>query len=587
MKKIEAIIKPHKLDDVKEALHALGVTGLTAYEVKGFGRQKGHTEIYRGAEYTVDFVPKVKIEVVVDDELAPKVERRHRRGGPHRQDRRRQGVHVRLRGRGAHPHRRARPGRAVDSAVRHRTLAAACRSRLLASRAALLAEATAGRRGRSPHSPTRPSPHSRRRPRRARRAAGRSSRSAATGRAASCPAPTSTCSCSPTAAPPRSSRSPRRCSTRCGTPACRSGTRCAPAGSTSPRARDRRDLTASLTGRVARRATPRAASGCCATSRRRARKARRKLLPRCSPAAREPGSPFLLEPDLKEGCRRPARPRRAHLDRRRSCPAHPRAARRRSSALGALDPERGAPRSTAPEKHRRRALGAAPARRATPRPAHALDAAEDVALDPELRRTPRSPTPHPARRACAGAWRATPARAAPRSPPLFELARRGRGRAPPPGGGRVAGKLEPFVPGLRALMTLRRPGLRAHAARSARTASPRGLRRRDPRPSDRFAAAAARATCPTRRLARDAALTHDFGKARGRPGSRRARRAAARPRRRGASASRRRRTTWPALVREHLLLAETAVAADSPTRTRPARSPRASAAASSSRRCTC
>ena len=74
MKKIEAIIKPHKLEDVKEALNALGVAGLTAYEVKGFGRQKGHTEVYRGAEYTVDFRPKVKIEVVVDDELAPAVE---------------------------------------------------------------------------------------------------------------------------------------------------------------------------------------------------------------------------------------------------------------------------------------------------------------------------------------------------------------------------------------------------------------------------------------------------------------------------------------------------------------------------------
>ncbi len=74
MKKIEAVIKPHKLDDVKEALHALGVAGLTAYEVKGFGRQKGHTEVFRGAEYTVDFVPKVKIEVIVDDDLAPKVE---------------------------------------------------------------------------------------------------------------------------------------------------------------------------------------------------------------------------------------------------------------------------------------------------------------------------------------------------------------------------------------------------------------------------------------------------------------------------------------------------------------------------------
>lgn len=74
MKKIEAIIKPHKLDDVKDALQALGVSGMTAYEVKGYGRQKGHTEIYRGSEYTVDFVPKVKIEVVVSDELAAKAE---------------------------------------------------------------------------------------------------------------------------------------------------------------------------------------------------------------------------------------------------------------------------------------------------------------------------------------------------------------------------------------------------------------------------------------------------------------------------------------------------------------------------------
>ena len=74
MKKIEAVIKPYRLDDVKEALHALGITGLTAYEVKGFGRQKGHVEVFRGAEYTVDFVPKVKIEVVVDDDLASQVE---------------------------------------------------------------------------------------------------------------------------------------------------------------------------------------------------------------------------------------------------------------------------------------------------------------------------------------------------------------------------------------------------------------------------------------------------------------------------------------------------------------------------------
>ncbi len=73
MKKIEAIIKPFKLDDVKDALHDAGVSGLTVSEVKGFGRQKGHTELYRGAEYVVDFLPKVKIEVVVEDDQAERV----------------------------------------------------------------------------------------------------------------------------------------------------------------------------------------------------------------------------------------------------------------------------------------------------------------------------------------------------------------------------------------------------------------------------------------------------------------------------------------------------------------------------------
>ena len=73
MKKIEAIIKPFKLDEVKEALHEVGVSGITVTEAKGFGRQKGHTELYRGAEYVVDFLPKVKLEVVVEDDLAARV----------------------------------------------------------------------------------------------------------------------------------------------------------------------------------------------------------------------------------------------------------------------------------------------------------------------------------------------------------------------------------------------------------------------------------------------------------------------------------------------------------------------------------
>jgi nitrogen regulatory protein P-II 1 len=73
VKKIEAIIKPFKLDDVKEALTELGIIGMTVTEVRGFGRQKGHTELYRGSEYTVDFLPKVKVEVVVADHLVDKI----------------------------------------------------------------------------------------------------------------------------------------------------------------------------------------------------------------------------------------------------------------------------------------------------------------------------------------------------------------------------------------------------------------------------------------------------------------------------------------------------------------------------------
>ena len=73
MKKIEAIIKPFKLDDVKDALQEAGIQGITVIEAKGFGRQKGHTELYRGAEYVVDFLPKVKIEVVVSDDLVEPV----------------------------------------------------------------------------------------------------------------------------------------------------------------------------------------------------------------------------------------------------------------------------------------------------------------------------------------------------------------------------------------------------------------------------------------------------------------------------------------------------------------------------------
>lgn len=73
MKKIDAIIKPFKLDEVKEALNEIGIQGITVSEVKGFGRQKGHTELYRGAEYVVDFIPKIKLEIIVADDILPKV----------------------------------------------------------------------------------------------------------------------------------------------------------------------------------------------------------------------------------------------------------------------------------------------------------------------------------------------------------------------------------------------------------------------------------------------------------------------------------------------------------------------------------
>ncbi len=73
MKKIEAIIKPFKLDEVKDGLNEIGIQGMTVTEVKGFGRQKGHTELYRGAEYIVDFIPKIKLEIVTSDDLAAKV----------------------------------------------------------------------------------------------------------------------------------------------------------------------------------------------------------------------------------------------------------------------------------------------------------------------------------------------------------------------------------------------------------------------------------------------------------------------------------------------------------------------------------
>ena len=108
MKLITAIIKPFKLDEVRAALSDLGVSGMTVTEVKGFGRQRGHTELYRGAEYVVDFVPKARIEIAVRAERCRPGGGCDRQGGQDRQGRRRQDLHHRRAARDPHPHRRDR-----------------------------------------------------------------------------------------------------------------------------------------------------------------------------------------------------------------------------------------------------------------------------------------------------------------------------------------------------------------------------------------------------------------------------------------------------------------------------------------------
>ena len=115
MKMVTAIVKPFKLDEVREALSGIGVQGITVTEVKGFGRQKGHTELYRGAEYVVDFLPKVKIEAAVDDAIVDRVIEAIEGCRPHRQDRRRQDLRLRARAGRAHPHRRDRQGRPLKA----------------------------------------------------------------------------------------------------------------------------------------------------------------------------------------------------------------------------------------------------------------------------------------------------------------------------------------------------------------------------------------------------------------------------------------------------------------------------------------
>ena len=118
MKLITAIIKPFKLDEAREALSAIGVSGITVTEVKGFGRQKGHTELYRGAEYVVDFLPKVKIEAAVSDDIVDQAIEAARTCGTHRQDWRRQDFCHADRASDSNSHRGDRGGRPVINKIR-------------------------------------------------------------------------------------------------------------------------------------------------------------------------------------------------------------------------------------------------------------------------------------------------------------------------------------------------------------------------------------------------------------------------------------------------------------------------------------
>ena len=161
MKIVMAIIKPFKLDEVRDALTAIGVQGLTVTEVKGYGRQKGHTEIYRGAEYAVSFLPKIKIEVAGRRRSGRQSRRDHHDRGENRPDRRRQDLRLRPRSRGPHPHRRNRrrsplATRTANSTDRSETMTFKKLSRagLLALAGAAVARASCSACRRSMH-PTR------------------------------------------------------------------------------------------------------------------------------------------------------------------------------------------------------------------------------------------------------------------------------------------------------------------------------------------------------------------------------------------------------------------------------------------------
>ena len=333
MKLVTAIVKPHRVDEVKEALREIGVNGLTMTDVEGFGRQRGHTEVYRGAEYQVDFVPKVKVEVVVDDAEVQGVVDAIVKAARTGQDRRRQALGHRGRPRDPDPHRRDGPRRALALAWATRPIPSTpCRpSSPRSTRLRARSPRACGRRAGGPTCSTTPSelfgaP--------APRPARRSRRSAATGGDCSSRVrhrPAARCTTGSTRT--RSLGSPTPSSIRCGTPGSRSGTRCArpQESAAARRAPRRRHRDARRAAARRRRGPRRGRRRAGSTSVRAARSAGVRARPSATtPRARAErfgSAAHLLEPELKEGAgglRDVAslgwlEPRSARRSRRRGC----------------------------------------------------------------------------------------------------------------------------------------------------------------------------------------------------------------------------------------------------------------------------
>ena len=304
MKLVTCIVKPFKIDEVKEALKDAGVQGMTVSEVQGFGRQAGHTEVYRGAEYTVDFVPKVRIEVLVADDDVERVTDAIVGRGTHRQDRRRQGLGHRGRADHPGPHRRARPRRGLMHSASDLDID------FVRGRAALLADtALQGRHFSTPTATLTDAWLAQlfERPPATSTGVGAASRSVATGGRSCARAATSTC-CSCTPARPTSPSSPSASGTRSGTPGLKLGHAVRTVKRGAALAADDLD-TATL---AARRPPPRRRrrdsptswpTGCPRRSGEAGRSVAGALarLGRRAARARAGEVAFLLEPDLKEG----------------------------------------------------------------------------------------------------------------------------------------------------------------------------------------------------------------------------------------------------------------------------------------------